>query len=76
MNSGNVSIFKPDGKNQIRDGIEHDPGGGKALLDPTDLALLLLDHQSGLLQNVKDISIIELRARGATTTRAKTPVGV
>ena len=56
------SIFVPDGKNSIHDGIEHDPGGGKALLDPTDTVLLLLDHQSGLFQNVKDISVAELRA--------------
>lgn len=56
-----MDIFKPDGKNQIHDGIEHEPGGGKALLDPTDAALLLLDHQSGLFQTVKDISVSQLR---------------
>jgi len=63
------TLFKPDGKNAIHDGIEHEPGGGRALLDPTDTALLLLDHQSGLFQNVKDISITELRAN--TTALAK-----
>jgi nicotinamidase-related amidase len=63
------SIFVPDGKNAIHDGIAHDPGGGKALLDPTDTAFLLLDHQSGLFQNVKDISVAELRAN--TTALAK-----
>jgi nicotinamidase-related amidase len=56
------SIFLPDGKNAIHDGIEHAPGAGKALLDPTDTLFLLLDHQSGLFQNVKDISVAELRA--------------
>jgi nicotinamidase-related amidase len=69
MNNGNNSIFVPDGKNAIHDGIEHDPGGGKALLDPTDTLFLLLDHQSGLFQNVKDISVAELRAN--TTALAK-----
>jgi nicotinamidase-related amidase len=44
-------------------------GGGKALLDPSDTALLLLDHQTGLLQTVKDIGITELRAN--TTLLAK-----
>jgi nicotinamidase-related amidase len=39
------------------------------LIDSTDTALLLLDHQSGLFQNVKDISITELRAN--TTALAK-----
>lgn len=37
-------------------------GGGVALLDPNDTVLLLLDHQSGLFQTVKDISVAELRA--------------
>src|SRR5262249_11274264 len=62
MTNGKKSIFKPDGTNAIHDGIEHAPGGGKALLDPTDAVFLLLDHQSGLFQNVKDIAVAELRA--------------
>lgn len=62
-------IFLPDGKNAIHDGIEHEPSGGKALLDPTDTVFLLLDHQSGLFQNVKDITVAELRAN--TTALAK-----
>ena len=37
-------------------------GGGAALLDPSDTALLLLDHQSGLFQTVKDVPVAELRA--------------
>src|SRR3974377_290351 len=69
MNNRNDSIYIADGKNEIHDGIEHAPAGGKALLDPTDSALLLLDHQSGLFQNVKDISVAELRAN--TTALAK-----
>src|SRR6185295_16371453 len=69
MSNGNKSIFLPDGKNAIRDGIEHEPGGGKALLDPTDTVFLLLDHQSGLFQNVKDIDVAQLRAN--TTALAK-----
>jgi nicotinamidase-related amidase len=69
MNTRKSPIFIPDGKNAIHDGIEHAPGGGKALMDPTDVAVLLLDHQSGLFQNVKDIAITELRAN--TTALAK-----
>ena len=65
----NSRIFIPDGKNAIHDGIEHAPGGGKALMDPTDAAMLLLDHQSGLFQNVKDIPVTELRTN--TTALAK-----
>ena len=37
-------------------------GGGQALLDPSDTVILLLDHQSGLLNTVKDVSLPELRA--------------
>jgi nicotinamidase-related amidase len=37
-------------------------GGGAALIDPSDTVILLLDHQSGLFQTVKDISVSELRA--------------
>src|SRR5262250_2821915 len=62
MATRNGNIFKDDGKNAIHDGIEHDPGGGKALLDPADTVFLLLDHQSGLFQNVKDVPVAELRA--------------
>jgi nicotinamidase-related amidase len=64
-----MAIFEPDGKNAIHDGIEHEPGGGKALFDPTDVVILLLDHQAGLFQTVKDISVDVLRAN--TTMLAK-----
>ena len=37
-------------------------GGGAALLDPSDTPFLLLDHQSGLFQTVKDIPVAELRS--------------
>jgi nicotinamidase-related amidase len=37
-------------------------GGGKALIDPADTVLLLLDHQTGLFQTVKDIGVADLRA--------------
>lgn len=36
-------------------------GGGQALLDPSDTIMLLLDHQSGLFQTVKDIPVADLR---------------
>ena len=53
-------------------------GGGKALLDPADSVILLLDHQTGLFQTVKDISVTELRANATMlaklATLAKIPV--
>lgn len=44
-------------------------GGGQALLDPADTAILLLDHQAGLFQTVKDIGLTELRANTAMLAR-------
>jgi nicotinamidase-related amidase len=52
----------PQNTNSIQDGIRHSPDGGMALLNAADTVLLLLDHQSGLFQTVKDISVAELRA--------------
>lgn len=37
-------------------------GGGAALLDLEDTVILLLNHQAGLFQTVKDISVAELRS--------------
>lgn len=39
------------------------------LIDPTDAAFVLLDHQSGLLQTIKDIGIGELRANTTMLAR-------
>src|SRR5437879_4472317 len=47
-------------------------GGGQALLDTSDTVLLLLDHQAGLFQTVKDISVAELRANTVMLARLAT----
>src|SRR5882757_6507662 len=47
-------------------------GGGKALMNVDDVALLLLDHQTGLFQTVKDITVAELRANVMALTRIAT----
>jgi len=36
-------------------------GGGAMLMDPSDTVVLLLDHQTGLFQTVKDIPVADLR---------------
>ena len=69
-------LFRPDGKNAIHDGIEHEPAGGKALLDPTDTVFLLLDHQTGLFQNVKDIAVAQLRANVVALAKLATLQGI
>ena len=47
-------------------------GGGKALMNVDDTALLLLDHQTGLFQTVKDITVAELRANVMALARIAT----
>jgi hypothetical protein len=39
-------------------------GDGKALINPAETAMLLLDYQTGLFQTVKDIGVMELRTTG------------
>ena len=50
----------------------------KALLDPKDCIVLLLDHQTGLFQTVKDVPLPELRANTVVLAKiaelAKVPV--
>jgi nicotinamidase-related amidase len=36
-------------------------GGGAALINTSDAVILLLDHQAGLFQTVKDVSVTDLR---------------
>jgi nicotinamidase-related amidase len=47
-------------------------GGGKALIDPSDTVFLMLDHQSGLFQTVKDIGVAELRTNTAMLAKLAT----
>lgn len=52
--------------------------GAKPIIDPNDAAMLLIDHQSGLFQTVKDMPMTELRTNATTlakiATLAKIPV--
>jgi hypothetical protein len=49
-----------------------------ALLDPNDTVVLLLDHQTGLFQTVKDVPVAELRANTVALAKiaeqAKMPI--
>ena len=47
-------------------------GGGKGLIDIDDAVLILLDHQSGLFQTVKDVTVAELRANVSALARIAT----
>jgi nicotinamidase-related amidase len=50
----------------------------KVLLDPKDAIVLLLDHQTGLFQTVKDVPLLELRANTVVLAKiaelAKAPI--
>ncbi|RZJ46020.1 MAG: isochorismatase family protein [Brevundimonas sp.] len=51
-------------------------GGGQALMDPSDTVILLLDHQSGLFQTVKDVPIADLRRNVEMIARLATLLNV
>jgi nicotinamidase-related amidase len=51
-------------------------GGGAALIDPSDAVILLLDHQSGLFQTVKDIAVADLRRNVEMIAKLATLLGI
>jgi len=55
---------KPFGASSHIDGLSRQPtpAAAAALLDRNDAILLLIDHQSGLFQTVKDVPLMELRS--------------
>lgn len=46
--------------------------GQRPVIDPSNVAMLLIDHQSGLFQTVKDMSVPELRANAITLAKVAT----
>ena len=52
--------------------------GAKPIIDPDNVAMLLIDHQSGLFQTIKDMPFTEVRSNAATLAKvaslAKIPV--
>lgn len=46
--------------------------GARPVIDPKDAAMLLIDHQSGLFQTVKDMPMTTLRAHAATLAKMAT----
>lgn len=56
LSKGNPKSSTPNSSSSVLQS-----GGGQALLNPSDTLLLLLDHQAGLFQTVKDIAVDDLR---------------
>ncbi len=50
--------------------------GGIPTIDPKDTAMLLIDHQSGLFQTVKDMPMTVLRANAATLAKVAHLAGI
>ncbi|GLS03968.1 hydrolase [Chitiniphilus shinanonensis] len=50
--------------------------GAKPVIDPDDAVMLLIDHQSGLFQTVKDMPMTELRANVTTLAKVATLAGI
>jgi nicotinamidase-related amidase len=46
------------------------PVSAKVLIDPADTVMLLLDHQNGLFQTVKDVPVAELRTNTVVLAKA------
>jgi nicotinamidase-related amidase len=46
--------------------------GARPIIDPSDAVMLLIDHQSGLFQTVKDMPMTELRTNATTLARVAT----
>jgi nicotinamidase-related amidase len=44
----------------------------KGMIDPSDAVMLLIDHQSGLFQTVKDMPLMEVRANVVTLAKVAT----
>lgn len=59
-------------------GLSHQPSeaANEALFDPNDAVLLLLDHQTGLLQTVNDIPVSELRANTVALAKIAEQAGI
>ncbi|KQY52294.1 isochorismatase family protein [Lysobacter sp. Root494] len=50
--------------------------GAKPIIDPDDAVLLLIDHQSGLFQTIRDMPFTEIRANATTLAKVATLAGI
>ena len=50
--------------------------GQKPVIDPADAVMLLIDHQSGLFQVVKDMPMADLRTHAVTLAKIATLAGI
>lgn len=50
--------------------------GRKPTIDPNDAVMLLIDHQSGLFQTIKDMPFTEVRTNATTLAKVATLAGI
>ncbi len=67
LSFGSSALAQDSGKSSVLP-----TGGGKMLLDPSDSVILLLDHQAGLFQTVKDVPVDDLRRNVVMLARLAT----
>jgi nicotinamidase-related amidase len=56
-----IAIISPASNASAQTSSVLPTGGGAALMDTSDVVMLLLDHQAGLFQTVKDVTVTDLR---------------
>jgi nicotinamidase-related amidase len=66
LSAGSAQQVQPETRGSKREPIaglsrQPSPGAREVLLDPSDTVVLLLDHQTGLFQTIKDVPVAELR---------------
>src|SRR4051794_13125130 len=74
LGGGGGRKARPEEKLRGRENVP----GAQILLDPKDTIVLLLDHQTGLFQTVKDVPVRDLRANAVVLAKvaelAKAPI--
>lgn len=64
-----LSVWMATGDNPAHAQPQIDTSRPRTLLDPADTVVLLLDHQAGLFQTVKDVPVAELRTNATTLAK-------
>lgn len=68
--TGQMSVGVPVFTANAQAGGAPNAAAGKVLIDPADAVVLLLDHQTGLFQTVKDVPVDELRTNTVVLVKA------
>lgn len=70
--SGNGTVATASAQSGSQQKPAAGSGAAAVLIDPADAVVLLLDHQTGLFQTVKDVPLVDLRTNTAVLAKAAT----